>query len=270
MKTWIVLAALALSACGGVGSLKFTTWGEEYIEDGIPAAEFEDGWQLTFSKFQVSLGGFKVAKEKGGTAGTIDGFKVFDLTKKGPFEVGGLEKIPSDTYDRVSFSIAASTAATAGNITEMELATFKGRGNALQVEGLATKGALQKRFAWAFTQGVDYSECESAGGVKGEVVPTGSTTTVQVTVHGDHFFYDQLASADAKLRFDAIAAADKTPEDGVVTLEELSAISLTTLPNGQYGTAGAPGVDTLRDFVQALSATVGHYQGEGHCHSTRR
>ena len=264
------LLVVASFSCGGVGSVKFTTWGEEYIEQGIPAAELDDGWQLIFSKFLVSLGDFEVAKTKGGSAGAVPGFKVFDLTKQGPFEVASLDKIPSDTWNEVRYAIVANTAATAGNVSAMELATFTGKGNALQVEGLATKGAVQKRFAWAFTQGIDYKECENDAAVKGVVVPTGSTVTLQVTVHGDHFFYDQLASADAKLRFDAIAAADKAPEDGVVTLDELAAVSLTSLPTGQYGTAGAPGVDTLKDFVQALSATVGHFQGEGHCHSTRR
>jgi hypothetical protein len=47
-------------------------------------------------------------------------------------------------------------------------------------------------------------------------------------------------------------------------------VNLTTLPLGQYGTGSAPNVKTLKDFVLALSRTVGHYRGEGHCHSHAR
>lgn len=60
------------------------------------------------------------------------------------------------------------------------------------------------------------------------------------------------------------------PQDGVITLDELAAVQLTSLPLGQYGTGSAGSVHTLKDFVSALSRTVGHFRGEGECVSRAR
>ena len=100
----------------------------------------------------------------------------------------------------------------------------------------------------------------------GVSVPDGGVATMQFTIHGDHLFYDDLASPDAALRGKAIFEAD-TDSNGEITWQELEAVDLSTLPEGQYGTGGAPDVYTLGDFVEALSRTVVHFQGEGHCHS---
>jgi len=89
---------------------------------------------------------------------------------------------------------------------------------------------------------------------------------VEFTVHGDHLFYDDLQSSDPSLRFDAMARAD-ADKDGEVTLEDLAKVDLTTLPAVQYGTGSSGSVKNLRQFVEALSRTLIHYQGEGHCHS---
>jgi hypothetical protein len=86
-----------------------------------------------------------------------------------------------------------------------------------------------------------------------------------VTVHGDHLFYDDLASPDALLRFEAMAAAD-ADADGEVTLEELHQVRLASLSSdqGTYG-VGSFDIDDLGAFVRAATQTVGHYDGEGHC-----
>jgi hypothetical protein len=46
----LVCAGLQLLACGeetGAGDVAFTVWGEEYIEQEIPAEEFEDGFSVS-------------------------------------------------------------------------------------------------------------------------------------------------------------------------------------------------------------------------------
>lgn len=92
----------------------------------------------------------------------------------------------------------------------------------------------------------------------------GGTDAVELTIHGDHFFYDDLQAATAKLRAEAIVNADANL-DGLVELSELDAVALTSLPANQYGTGGASDVNNLGDFVRFLSRTVGHYRGEGEC-----
>ena len=48
-KLW--LWCVVFSACGGVGQVSLTTWGEDFIEQEIPATLFEDGFSVRYSKF---------------------------------------------------------------------------------------------------------------------------------------------------------------------------------------------------------------------------
>jgi hypothetical protein len=126
---------------------------------------------------------------------------------------------------------------------------------------------MAKTFKWGFSEPTLLDECEGERDGKltpGVVVTEGGTDAVELTIHGDHFFYDDLQSADAKVRGDAIFNADANM-DGAVDLAELDAVALTTLPAGQYGTGGASDVNDLGAFVRFLSRTLGHYRGEGEC-----
>ncbi len=49
-----------------------------------------------------------------------------------------------------------------------------------------------------------------------------------------------------------------------------TAVDLTTAPMGQYGTGSRSDVRNARDFITALVATVGHFNGEGHCDERRQ
>jgi hypothetical protein len=265
----LVLAALALSACEPpISVVKFTTWGEEYIEQGIPPkmgteAGFEDGWSITFAKFLVILKDVTVADAQGQVASKQPGAKAFDLVKKGPVEVYAASA-PARRYDKVSYAIAPDDTAEAANIEAGDLALLKSRKASVIVVGSATKAGVTKAFDWSFTNGTTYEDCERAEmGGRGVVLTVGQETTVQLTVHGAHFFYDQLGG-DAKLRFDAMANADGNA-DNRVTLDELAVVQLTSLPQGQYGTASVASVRNLRDFVTQNVRTIGHYDGEGEC-----
>jgi hypothetical protein len=154
----------------------------------------------------------------------------------------------------------------AGNCTEAQLTLMKDNGYNVYVEGTAMDGTSTITFAWGFTSGTSYSDCHSDEHGEGVVVPDGGTETVQFTIHGDHFFYDDLQSEDPSLRFQAIADADGD-DDGDVTLEELAAVDLTSLPLGTYGTGGDGSITNLRQFIEALTHTLVHYRGEGHCHA---
>ena len=88
---------------------------------------------------------------------------------------------------------------------------------------------------------------------------------VQITIHGDHPFYDRLQESPnpavaTSLRFDAIAEAD-ADVDGEVTLEELDAAILDVT---RYDPSPFE-VTTLGEFVGELVRTIGHYRGEGEC-----
>jgi hypothetical protein len=212
-----------------------------------------------------------VADAAGAVAAELTTPKVFDMTRVGEKEIVTITGLEAKNWDRVSYQLGPMTADAqlAAGVSEADRQLLLAAGAHLHVEGTATKGAVTKSFRWTFANATYFDECEGEiDGKKtlGVLVTNGGTDTVQLTIHGDHLFYDDLQAATAVPRFDAIAKADANA-DGEITLDELTAIRLTTIdPNdGGYGTGAAGNVNTLGDFVRALSRTVGHYRGEGEC-----
>lgn len=262
--TLLVAALLTITACEPpISVVKFTTWGEDFIETGIPADKFEDGWSVKFSRFLIVLRDTAIADTTGAVGAQQPGAKAFDLVKKGPVEVFAAAA-PGKAWDVVRYAIAPDSNADATNIEASDLALLKSRTASLIAIGTGTKAGVTKSFEWSFTSNTLYDACERAGGGgKGITLVPGKEVMVQLTVHGDHFFYDQL-SGDAKLRFDPIANADAN-NDNKVTLDELATVQLTALPQGQYGTTGAANIRNLREFITQNMRTVGHFEGEGEC-----
>lgn len=285
MKSTLVLALLAGlgAACSsttdggadGRGTAAFTTFGEEFIEKEIPAAAFTDGWSVKYDRFLIALHDVSVGDDgKEPTAKMADS-KVFDMHKPGDKPVTSFD-LPGKPYTHVSYRIGPATAASllGEGATDADKQRLVAGGYSVYVEGTLANGAQSKRFAWGFKTNTLYDRCEGElGGKKteGVVVTNGGTDTVQLTIHGDHLFYDDLQAANAKVRGGNLAAAD-ADGDGTLTLEELAAVKLTHLPadKGSYGTGSAAGITDLRAFVEALSRTIGHYRGEGECFASAK
>jgi hypothetical protein len=267
MNRVIVTALLfsTLTACGGVGQLSLTAWGEDFIEQELPATNFEDGFSVKYTKFLVVLKDFTLATKTGKQGPSQSGALVVDLTKPGPIELQAFTELEAIKWDEVSYGLGPAASATGvGAVSAADVETMKSTGSALWVEGTLSKGGTTKSFSWKFATDTHFSSCTSPDYGEGVTVPTGGTVTVELTIHGDHLWYDDLQSPDAKLRGTAIAGADANA-DGVITQQELAAVQLTSLPLGQYGTGGASNVKTLDDFVRELGRTVGHFRGEGEC-----
>lgn len=262
--TTIIATTLGLAACASPGSVAVSIWGEEFIEQKIPAADVEDGWEISFSKFLVVVGELEVASSDGDVGAEFAKAKVFDVHQPGPTEVVRLENVLDRDWDAVSYAIAPSTSPEAGNASAEDVERMKANGWSVYLEGTATKGAVTKTLKWGFTTNTLYEQCGPHEGDKGLTVPSGGEAKVQLTIHADHLFYDDLQDPDAKMRFDAMATADKN-DDGEVTLAELAAVPLSSLPLGTYGTGSVANVDDLQAFVTTLLRTIGHFQGEGEC-----
>ncbi|MEI8254073.1 MAG: hypothetical protein WCJ30_00205 [Deltaproteobacteria bacterium] len=270
------LALALLTSCAGTGEISMSVWGEDYIVHEIPAVTatapgFENGWTLRYTRFLVNVGAVTVETSQGASAGGLTGHRVMDLhTITAPAVLGSIARVAAQRWDRVSYEVVPAGAdSTAGNATPGDVQRMQSNGYSVYVEADAihpVRGTVALR--WGFTSATRYESCHDASGQPGLVVPTGGTGDLQVTIHGDHLFYDDLQSPDAKLRLDAIVAADRDA-DRTVTLEELGAVDLTALPTGQYGTGSAPNIHSLGDFVTALVSTVGHFDGEGHCTERR-
>ncbi|MFW6057410.1 MAG: hypothetical protein ACOC9W_01000, partial [Persicimonas sp.] len=127
---------------------------------------------------------------------------------------------------------------------------------ALLVEGTATKDDETKSFSWAFDTDALYEDCQTDAHID-----DGGSATSQLTIHADHFFYDDLVAEEPNLAFDLIASAD-ADDDGDVTLDELADVDITAESRYQVGSRD---ITDLRGFLEAQSTTVGHIDGEGHC-----
>lgn len=253
-------AATGALGCGddpaGKGTLAVEIWGEEFIEQGIPAGEFADGWTVHFDRMLVAVDALTVAQ--GSEAPAIDepGQRLFDLTRPGPF--GFLTReVAAGRYDNIGYRIAPTGAdAQAASCSADDLQLMRDGDLSIYAAGSASKDGQTKTFRWGFARTTTYHGCHSAADLA-----DGDAAVVQLTIHADHLFYDDLFREDPAVTFARIAEAD-ADGDGEVTPAELKAFDITALPN--YGT-GSTGIDNLWDFVEALTGTVGHIDGEGHC-----
>lgn len=258
------------TSSGGEGTVTFTTWGEEYVEDEIPAEAFADGYSVTYSKFLVVIGNIVIADESGAEAARHDGFFLVDHTSPGTKELVQLEGLEAKAYTLVSYETSPAAAADIepiGAASESDVELMASEGYHVYVEGTLSNGTDSKTFAWGFGEPTRLEECEGEIDgrlTSGVIVTNGGNDVVELTIHGDHFFYDDLQSPDAVVRGEAIFDAD-ADDDGEITLAELADVSLVELPADQYGTGGVDGVNDLRAFVSFLSRTIGHYRGEGEC-----
>ncbi|MDC0742023.1 hypothetical protein [Polyangium mundeleinium] len=277
-RTYLCLAAALLAGCGadetaGTGDVVFTTWGEGYIEEEIPASAFEDGWAIKFSKFLVVLGGVRIADDSGAPGFEVTTTKLVDHVAPGVKPLATFANLEPKPWTKVSFEIrpAGGDTELGDGATAADLDAMKQGKYAIWAEGEATQGAVKKTFRWGFGVPTAYTDCRGEKDGRetvGVLVTNGGTDNVEITIHGDHLFYDDLQSPNAKLRFNALASAD-TDNDGEVTLAELTAKKLVDIDpaDGAYGT-GAVDVNDLGAFVTDLSRTVGHFRGEGECIAT--
>jgi hypothetical protein len=276
VSTFIVLT-LALAACSddGKGTAKFTTWGEAFIEEGIPAdpeeGGFSDGWTLQYDKFLVAFHELTVGDTTGEPVARMTGSKLVDNVKAGRKDLISFPDLPARAYRQVGYQIkpALADSELVAGAAEADRTMMVAGGFSIYVSGTATKGEVTKTFRWGFKTATQYRSClqpeEGGQTIEGIVVTNGGEDTSELTTHGDHFFYDRLKASEdpaivTSLRFDEKAAADGN-NDGEITLEELNA---TPLDITKYDPSGfeAP---TLGAFMGNLARTVGHFRGEGEC-----
>lgn len=225
-----VAIALPNVGCGGgdpdEGTVRVVAYGEEFVEEGIAASDMNDGWAVSFDRFDVTIENVEVGEKELGESVTVD----LSVPSGGAGHEVGAVTLPAGQYDGSSFEIER-----------------------IVVEGSATRDDIEKTFSWVFDGSVKYTGCETTTTVVG-----GKPATFQITIHADHLFYDSLVSEDPPLLFSPLADAD-ADGDGEITSRELETSDI-----GAYD-PGNENIDDLYDFLIALSGTIGHVDGEGHC-----
>lgn len=236
--------------------LELRIWGEPFVDDGIPAEEFVDGWAVEFNELVVSVTSVEI-----GSQSVLTQAIAIDLASS---ESAGGVALPAaalgnGSYTEASYRIAPIVEdATAINASAETITAMRERGASVYVDATATRGESTKQMRLFFDTDTLYSPCEIDLSFTG-----GDEGTAEMTIHADHFFYDSLVSDEPGLAFDVIADADEQGDaDGIVTEEELSAYDITALEDYQVGNFD---IDNLYDYLAAQTATLGHINGEGHC-----
>jgi hypothetical protein len=250
-----VPACLGLPACSGTGSWVVETWGEDYIEREIPAEAFADGCTVFYDTFLVSMAQRQLLDGDGDVVGALDPARVYDLTAPGPVAMGTVD-VAADHYSHVRLVVAPDPDAEADTADAADLDALLDAGASVLVDGVIGCDGDQAHFRWTFDAETTY-DCEPPD----LTIPAGGEDDTQLTIHGDHLWYDGLENADAGLRGREKLDAD-ADGDGEITLDELDAVSIPALGYevGEYGD-----VATLRDFLSHLTQTLGHIDGEGEC-----
>jgi hypothetical protein len=230
-KCWLCAFPLALIGCSGDGTIVVRIYGEDFVEEGVSADDMDDGWAVTFTRFDVTLDGVSIGGEE-----ILDPEPV-DLTADSAGEGHEIGRVivPAGTYRDARFTLAR-----------------------VVVEGEATRDGVDKHFAFDFDRAVIYLDCETS--VR---VGRGGEAPFEITIHADHLFFDSRASADPGLRFQALADAD-LDDDGEITRTELEATDIGAYDPGSDGGH----IANLWDYLEALVAELGHANGEAHCAAT--
>jgi hypothetical protein len=221
-----LLATLALGCGNSATELEIRAYGE-YVEQGIPAEVFADGWTVEFSRFELTLQTISIAGEM------LPDPEPLELTSPSEGQghlVDSIEVEPG-SYDDAAFAV--------------EL---------MQIEGTASKDGQSKSFAWTFPLIVYYVECDTT-----TEVPAGEVGQLQITVHAENLFHDSLVAEQPAVRFDELAAADSNGDD-VITMQELGAAGL-----GSYDPSDIPDVDTLAAFLGITVTTMIRVDGDARC-----
>jgi hypothetical protein len=267
-KLAITTLSLLAAACSeSPGTITATVYGEDFIEEGIPAAAFSDGWSVAFDRFLISIGSIAAKAGEGAREVGVPGFFLVDLAQASGGEGYELATFdaPGGTYDHYGYRIAPDQAATPVNVQAADATAMKAAGYSIRVVGSATKPGATKSFDWGFTLKLTHAHCEVSSKVDGNGV------TVQSTIHADHFFYDDAVSEEPEVAFQLIADADGmagSPADGAITPAELAAVDIRSQTRYQVGSNRDPAgnaITNLRQYIELQATTLGHINGEGHC-----
>jgi hypothetical protein len=287
----VLSAATAVAGCGddyGVGNLQVLLEPEATVTDGLdPGSELEhvrDGWTVRFTKYVIAVGDIQLGTSHRNIAHRDDTMHVVDMTSLPPagFFLAQFDEIDARRWDYFGYTTGhVDGGLRDDSVSQEDMDEMAANGWTYLMEGTVTNpegescppgGTCAPATEVAFRFGIPaYTEavrCE-AEGIFGVSVAENTTTSVNVSIHGDHLFFDSFPTGPEIVdrRAQWIANAD-LDQDGMATQEDLKAIALEDLfPSNLYSYEGAPFIElaTAFDWLVAQSHTQPHFQGEGHC-----
>ncbi len=285
---WIA-CALSAGCAPATGDVTVLLEAEGSITEGIDAGSSEedivDGWSVRFSKYVVAIGAVRLARTAAELEVRADEVAVIDLATlpAGGVELARFEALEVGRWDRFEYATPSPEGATRdASVDPADFDAMVANGWTHWIEGTIESDAGEScapdgscrpasRLAFRFAASVPtmLGPCQAEDGLPGVTVTEGGTT-VSITLHGDHVFFDAFPAGAEVIarRAQWLANADLDGDD-VITPDELMAIDAAALfPLATHHLAGGPAeipIDTGWDFVRAQLATQGHFQGEGEC-----
>ncbi len=289
------------------GSLTVLLDPEDVIIEGLAPGDGNenvwDGWTVEFDKYLVTVGHVDLRFSTDDDLETDDShLYVVDLTRvpSNGSELWAFDELRPGRWEfRYETSGAAHGAEQHETVMDDDFERMVDKDSTYLVEGSITKldgqscppvalasppaatevvgenavgnpcyEAEEVRFTFAARAETLFGPCE-IDGVPGVSVPSGGQQTSSITIHGDHLFFNGFPSgSEGGIRRLAQWWADADLDlDGLVTEDELKAISPADLLGEEYSFGGSP-IQPLEDmytYVIAQLKTQGHYQGEGEC-----
>jgi hypothetical protein len=290
----------------GSGSLTVLLEAEDTITEGLaPGMEGEsihDGWQIDFDQYILAIGDVDVhlATDESVAAEAAEVFAV-DLTQVSTaglplWQLTGLRagqwqfnfatpgagdgatahaSVAQADFDEMA--AGDHTYLIAGSMTKADGRSCPPAAHAMPPAGAIPNGmnaggdscydAATISFRLLVPAETVFGPCE-IDEVEGFAVAADSTTTVAVTIHGDHIFFNGFpeGAEGGVIRLAQWLADCDLNLDGEVSKEELEAIPPADLPeiDDRYQLGGVS-IDEMWDYVIAQLKTQGHFQGEGEC-----
>lgn len=212
----VALSLSLLSACAAADEVSVerditvSLADASFVEDGVHPSTVKDGWVITFSELQVSIG--DVILEDAPLADNSQQYRIFDLVRAGEGLVLGrglrTSEHPHALVHDIGFTIAPAADPAAGNVDESDVERMRAGSYSIYVEGTAQRGEETKHFSWGLSAGNAYRDCSSQASFADE------EPRVTISVRGDRLF------GDRELVFDPFAASDANA-DGEIDEAEL-------------------------------------------------
>jgi hypothetical protein len=279
---------------GDTGSLQVFVQAEESVTGGIEPGtgpeNIADGWTATYDEFLVTVGNVRAARaDTGATLSDVSTF-VLDLKKVpvGGYVISNTDNVASGQWYQFGFDMPSATAETPvlEPTSPMDKDLLIQGGSSLYVAGAIDNAngkscppgdpdpakcvaAPHVTFRWALPAATSFDDCATLDGTAGFAVPTGVTTHVEITIHGDHWFFNSItAGVEIVTRYGQYIADCDLNHDGETTLDELKQVpAADVFPSPKYNLSGSFSgpIMTAYDYVLAQARTIGDFQNYGEC-----
>lgn len=284
-----MLAITLHTGCGssstggaGEGNLSVVLAAEETIPEGLQAGDgdedIRDGFDVRFSRYIVVIGNVAMSQVDGANPQSSSVIAVADFTSLPSTqpELTAFDGIATGQYTSFGFETPApdSQPLNINSVPEEDVDAMLANGWSYIIEGTITQvsDAATKNFLIEAAVPTVYSDCALEDLEPG--VNVSSNSSVDITLHGDHIFFNGFPDEEGNVQRLAqwLWDIEDTDSNGVLTRIDFEAATdvgslFPSPPGGAYELTGGPIVPITNawDFIRAQLGTQGHIFGEGEC-----